>query len=1413
MERQRNDLSNGPLPGGDRRGTSGAGAGRLSMRTVSGSSLNRRARVGEPENTTAEHNSHTENTLMSGTVSQSLSGTSELTATTTSLEHFSDDARRKWSPEEQKELLYCYFKAKLEGPGYIKRMYDLFSTRNTNNPKVHRLDSNKLSNQARLIISRKLLSEQEIEHIKLIAQQDTNLQSTPLTDLMREPSTSNHAPQNTNTDTTGTPRSYTPDSHTQPTEYLPNRPLTRSLSRQSHVSLEEENSSNTENTDLRRKWTFEEQCELMFCYFKAKAGGPGYIKRLYNIFVERNPNNPKTRKFDGNTLSNQARTIMSRKLISDETLSEIKTRAEQLILEQIEEEAEETYTNTPNNNTEITSTHLHANQSPNTIDNSTEPLSTNREHQNTNEEQTIDLNVNENLDPLILELLQNIAETKEIPVDNRKCLPKPNFTKQFFGNLAKINKFLPTILETNRSLRNTNDIIYAAAKTLVQANGQTPYTPTKVIKPKQDPPWKIRLKNRIEDLRKELGRLTEIKKGVNSKKMHKIKNTLYNKYKIFNEQDHDRVSETLKQRIKALAGRLKRYDDMNKRKMQNQLFQENQHQFYRSLNSSSNIQTKEIPSKTEIQTFWESILSEPVPFNKEAQWIKETEEAMENIEIKEFNEIGLEQIKAAIKKLSNWKTPGIDKIQNFYLKYLTSTHIFLAELFTKIINKKEQMDEWFTTGLVILIPKKSDTKNPKNWRPIACLPTMYKLLTSVIANELYLHCDTNNILSPEQRGCRRNVRGCKDHLMINKAILEDAHQSQKNLSMAWVDYQKAFDSISHEWLLKVLDVYKCPTAIKDFLEIVIPNWNVIMTAKGSCESVTTDPIYIRRGIFQGDSLSPLLFCLAINPLSQIMNKYKDKGYRLKDKTLINHLIYMDDLKIYSNNKNNLKTMIDSTEIFTRDIGMSFGLDKCNVLHLKAGRRDEHQGQGHILLSGEQFEHLKTGESYKYLGVQETGKINHNEIRQQIQKEYFRRIKCITNSHLNSRNLMRAINSYAVPVLLYSFGIINYKASDLKSIDTKTRKLLSINKSHHQKADVERLYLPIEEGGRGLLNIETMYKTQIIKYETYLEAGNDHLIQTIGEHDKAKDKYSIEKESMEFRKELGLQRDEQYTDKEIKTAVIKNRINKLKAKPLHGQFYKAVLEKDNIDKEASFRWLKKQPVSPILEASIYSLQDQAVVTRQHERDVLKKPVDGKCRICGSKDETAQHIVAGCEKLAGTYYTKRHNNIVQYVHWTLLKKHGFECENLWWKEHLLQPQIKENDTAKIMWEIPVQTDITVTHNRPDIIYINKTENKTYLIDITIPSDYNIGAKEVEKLSKYHLLQKEITRLWHMPTSVIPIVIGTTGTVAKSLRRYCDFLDSKINTHIIQKQAAIHTSIILSKVLGNTIFVDRNPDSPSP
>jgi hypothetical protein len=83
------------------------------------------------------------------------------------------------------------------------------------------------------------------------------------------------------------------------------------------------------------------------------------------------------------------------------------------------------------------------------------------------------------------------------------------------------------------------------------------------------------------------------------------------------------------------------------------------------------------------------------------------------------------------------------------------------------------------------------------------------------------------------------------------------------------------------------------------------------------------------------------------------------------------------------------------------------------------------------------------------------------------------------SELNARNKITVIGALAVPVLRYSFGIINWRLEEIKQIDRKTKKMLTMYKMHHPKADIDRLYVKRKEGGRGLVQLEAAYKTEII----------------------------------------------------------------------------------------------------------------------------------------------------------------------------------------------------------------------------------------------------------------------------------------------------------------------------------------------
>jgi hypothetical protein len=112
--------------------------------------------------------------------------------------------------------------------------------------------------------------------------------------------------------------------------------------------------------------------------------------------------------------------------------------------------------------------------------------------------------------------------------------------------------------------------------------------------------------------------------------------------------------------------------------------------------------------------------------------------------------------------------------------------------------------------------------------------------------------------------------------------------------------------------------------------------------------------------------------------------------------------------------------------------------------------------------------------------------------------------------------------------------------------------------------------------------------------------------------------------------------------------------------------------------------------------------------------------------------------------------------------------------------------------------VQTDRTIPSNKPDII-IRDNENRTcILIDIAISGDRNVIKIETEKILKYKDLTIEIQRMWNVKTRVIPVIIGATGTISKSFRKYVSDIPGKHGAKELQKTAILGTAHMFWKVL---------------
>ena len=110
-------------------------------------------------------------------------------------------------------------------------------------------------------------------------------------------------------------------------------------------------------------------------------------------------------------------------------------------------------------------------------------------------------------------------------------------------------------------------------------------------------------------------------------------------------------------------------------------------------------------------------------------------------------------------------------------------------------------------GRRVLIQKDPAKGNQaSNYRPVACKPMMWKLLTEIMRERLYQHLGRDRLLVHEQKGCIKGTRGTKDQLPVDKTVLKNCQRRLTNLSMAWIDYKKAYDMLPHSWVLKCLEM-------------------------------------------------------------------------------------------------------------------------------------------------------------------------------------------------------------------------------------------------------------------------------------------------------------------------------------------------------------------------------------------------------------------------------------------------------------------------------------------------------------------------------------------------------------------------------------------------------------------------------
>jgi hypothetical protein len=443
----------------------------------------------------------------------------------------------------------------------------------------------------------------------------------------------------------------------------------------------------------RMKWTYDMNENIMRIFYKTTNLGTnttGYRQQLHARFCEIYPQISVNEQ----RVSDQYRVILAKNLIPAIRLETIKNEI-RMELQQCSEIPENTESNE----------HFVEQTVQNSTNNVTS-TSTLTEVEPTQNHQYHNL-----VESLRNQIRTAMTEFEGMHPNNRPKLPKIDSSASFIINAVN-KEVLPPMLGYINSLESLQTLIYCGALSIIRELGIQIYQT--IVSARRNPiqtvpRWERRLQLKIERLRKYIGKVTQYVNGNKSKRIAKEVEAIMKNHRIHTIREEPNAKamqclDTLKQKLSVVATRMKRYKESNKRKRDNAVFEKEGKNFYRKMSESNNTRSTIYPTHEQIETFWKNQLS--IPLRSQNQSCLEYEnERMIGFQEMQYEEISTNEISNIIRKLHNWKSPGTDKIQNFWYKRFTCTHGKLAQLINEVINQPEKMPDYLMTGIIYLIPK------------------------------------------------------------------------------------------------------------------------------------------------------------------------------------------------------------------------------------------------------------------------------------------------------------------------------------------------------------------------------------------------------------------------------------------------------------------------------------------------------------------------------------------------------------------------------------------------------------------------------------------------------------------------------------------------------------------------------------
>lgn len=816
------------------------------------------------------------------------------------------------------------------------------------------------------------------------------------------------------------------------------------------------------------------------------------------------------------------------------------------------------------------------------------------------------------------------------------------------------------------------------------------------------------------------------------------------------------------------------------------------------------------------------------------------------------------------KKAKSFKATGPDCIHTFWWKVFPSAKEGLFQIIRDLSkNPHKGLPRWLTKGRAVSLYKGSgNLKDPGNYRTIACLNTCYKLVTGMMAR--WLRDDITELptaMPQNQVALQKGMWATTHAHILDRTIVKDAVSHKgRQLHIAWIDFAKAFDSVPHGYINWILEALGVKADVRVLLAGFMSQWELTFTGFEKGRLRSSSPLRIRNGVLQGDTLSPLLFCLSVSPISHYLNTEVRKyitstgtiGGRVTPSALsLNHLYYVDDLVIYSPDSKALDQALRDIDTYAKGFNCRLNARKSAVYHIGTNSQngsvtdsDSIHGASH-----ETVPTMRVHETYKYLGIEKSRFVDHAAVWDRVRTAVLNKVHDIMSSYLTFRQKVNAFNAITIPKAKYLFSNEIYGQGRFESVlaeadrlDQEIRTQLVALKVHHRSCCRARLYIDPKQGGLGFklfrlavyesiiytycyMALRPELKTSWILMETLDRRGKRTLLEDFRKslRDSLDNELVVFRDPLQFTLQIG---ECVYTEPTKAARAICDLVWRSWQSRLEQEFKNLphasrVTHNDQLDQERSYLWLQKGLLSSEIVNNAIAAQEGQLLLKGHP----SRKENYGCRLSCSKSlparETAEHILTVCPHWRTTLMVKRHNSVARNIYYALCVKYGFETRHF---NQTIEGRRKVGP-IELYWDHPLVTTTKVAHHRPDIVVIDRAKKTVMVIEVSVSWQTRLDTQEKRKYAKYAVnstlpegqeldsngtfpvgdnLATELGRDHGCVVTVLPLIVGALGEVSHGLVTNLAKLDLPRTDVLLER-------ICRSAVIGSAIIIKAHCSVP--